>query len=206
MRKKEVNIPAPSAEEVQDARQLYRDESAWDLSYRGVQDGLERAMNKTSQFTVAEEIVRFLLEWNHRWFNLHGLRQEDVEKLDESITRSRASLMSFRARKIESFNPQDEVEITRLFSDFRSLVGPTGAAKALHVLAPSFFVPWDSAMRNRYWVGSEADGYLAFMRTRQAHCAALSAAFDDPIKALDEWDWVGAWLSDRHAPLSPPSD
>ncbi len=206
MRKKEINVLPPPAEEVRRARRIYETESAWDLSYRGVRDGMERVLNQTSKFTIGEEIMRFLLEWNHRWFNIHGLRQSDVKKFDEAIASNSQRLTAFRERKIESFNMEDEAEVAALFSEFRGLVGPTGAAKALHVLAPTFFVPWDTAMRNRYWVDSNADGYLSFMRIRQGHCAALSAAFEDPIKALDEWDFAAVWLSDQAEPLSPPSE
>jgi hypothetical protein len=42
-------------------------------------------------------------------------------------------------RSIESLAAEDEQPVMRVFSDFEALLGPVGAAKALHVLAPRFF-------------------------------------------------------------------
>jgi hypothetical protein len=198
--KKKKEITNPTVAKVRAARRRYDDESGWDLSYRGVREGIERALKGQSAFTLGEEIIRFLLDWNRRYYNIRGLRKEHIKALDASIEQHRNALMDFRERQIESLNPQDEEEITVLFSEFKAALGQTGAAKALHVLAPKFFPPWDTKIRDRYGVGAEANDYLDFLRIRQGQCAALAGGgFDDPIKALDEWDWVKDWLPDKPA-------
>lgn len=45
----------------------------------------------------------------------------------------------------ESVRPNEETTICDLFRDFEQL-GPVGAAKALHLLAPNVFPLWDRAV------------------------------------------------------------
>ena len=56
-----------------------------------------------------------------------------------------------------------------MFQDFEEILGPVGAAKALHLLAPEFFPLWDRAIASAYGVplrkvGRNAEQYLAFIR------------------------------------------
>ena len=87
-----------------------------------------------------------------------------------------------------------------VFRDFAAVLGAVGVAKALHVLAPTFFPLWDNKIANEYgirleYVGKVENGfwwgrYMDFMEIRRMQVAALGSTVSSPLKALDEWDYM----------------
>lgn len=58
---------------------------------------------------------------------------------------------------------ENKRQITQLFSRFAAAVKYTGAAKALHILNPRFFMMWDVKIRCGYGCYCEAEGYFNFL-------------------------------------------
>jgi hypothetical protein len=75
--------------------------------------------------------------------------------LGQIITAEWKTIGDFRARSLTTLIGVDRPAILQLFGLFRSKLGPVGAAKALHVLPPTFFPLWDQAIACGYGVGTE---------------------------------------------------
>lgn len=89
-------------------------------------------------------------------------------------------------------------EARDVFAAFDEKLGPVGAAKALHLLAPRFFPLWDTKIAKEYLgggmkkAGKNADRYLRFMELVQGQCERLPDARTlgrYQLRALDEFNY-----------------
>jgi hypothetical protein len=113
-------------------------------------------------------------------------------------------LSRFLEASIRSFGASSEDAARDVFASFDALLGPVGAAKALHLLAPRFFPLWDTKIANAYGFrprrGRSADSYLDFMELVQVQCGRLGgekAMGRDALRALDEFNYcryTKGWL------------
>ena len=88
-----------------------------------------------------------------------------------------------------------------MFGLFRTECGPVGAGKALHVLAPNFFPPWDNAIAEGYGVATET-GYFQFINIVKQQVLNLTeevAPEVSALKALDEYNYLYASASQKAA-------
>ena len=129
-----------------------------------------------------------LLTWNQAFYR-YG--EFEFNYLEKTIAKWLTSLRSFRKRKIESLSEADFPVIKRVFGDFLESLrvqgkngekrrSPVAAAKALHLLAPSFFPLWDDDISwayGCYWYhgNSEAspEKYIEFMKKIKANVEQL---------------------------------
>jgi len=100
-----------------------------------------------------------------------------------------------RQRTIESFDDNDVWTVKSMFQDFESILGKTGAAKCLHLLAPRFFPLWDTNIAIAYKLGKgeEAERYCRFMEITKEQVYGLGgelAIGRNPLKALDEYNYL----------------
>lgn len=96
----------------------------------------------------------------------------DYASLEASLRNNWSLLMAFRRRQLSTLNGNDQLEIERLFNDLTSVLSSgraraqVSAAKALHVIAPSFFPMWDrsiaSTLYNCPYDGEPGLAYVAF--------------------------------------------
>lgn len=138
---------------------------------------------------VADGLGVVLLTWNQAAYRYGSF---DFDELEDFLKKNEVVLNSFRKRNIRSFRPNtDEVAVKTLFEGALDALAftearrktPVGAAKALHILAPSFFPLWDQEIAKEcgyYWYSSERASakYVAFMGYAQATIAALEEQFD----------------------------
>jgi hypothetical protein len=96
-----------------------------------------------------------------------------------------------------------------MFQDFEVILGPVGAAKALHLLAPAFFPLWDRAIAVEYVsyllpTGQNGQQCLKFMGMVQEQVTRIvsqGADVNSAIKRLDEYNYcrytkkwsIGSW-------------
>jgi hypothetical protein len=82
---------------------------------------------------------------------------------------------------IASLTDTDEQPLLAVFPGFEAALGPVGAAKALHLLAPRFMPLWDRSIANESTgplgrMGTNARPYLKFMQVSReqsnAYCVA----------------------------------
>jgi len=97
----------------------------------------------------------------------------------------------FRERSIASLESGEQEDLRILFARFENALGAVGAAKCLHLLAPSFFPLWDRAIAKAYKVKCNDAGQIHFMRRAKEQCRGLAeqgAPWPDLLKAVDEYN------------------
>ncbi|MCX6376532.1 MAG: hypothetical protein NTU88_10955 [Armatimonadetes bacterium] len=153
---------------------------------------------------MADALGVLLLVWNQAFYRYGGF---DYDALEMCIARNMDALQSFRAREIDTFSATDELEVARLFEEFRDALkigagkmagrrSPVAVAKALHLLAPAFFPIWDSAIASSYGCGYQvnpARAYIAFCWKTSAIAQSLARhmpSYDRTIaKLIDEFNY-----------------
>jgi hypothetical protein len=127
----------------------------------------------------AKEVKRvfrsFLLKWGKMYRVIKHPRKEGWEiSLAERLRKISKVFEKFREKDLSEIN-EDELDrlaedIKRCYSAFREILGPTSAAKALHIIAPNFFPLWDSKIRDLYGIRETDDqAFLLFMKIVRKH-------------------------------------
>jgi hypothetical protein len=189
-----IDCTAPiTPNQLHKARILYEQIEPRALTYRAARDLIRRADEGLSDLSTAEAVGTLLLSWNANYYRFRGGFNEDHLRQIEDLLRDRhADITDYRDRSLEDLD-DDEFEIVDLFDHFASVLGPTGAAKALHVLAPRFFPLWDSHVQKAYRIWrTDGDGYLVFMLVTRDQCLDVGgeAVWGDAlVKRIDEYNY-----------------
>ena len=187
----------PTIQELQAARQVYESIEPRDLFYRVATELVDLALRGAISLSVAESLAVLLQTWNKAFYRYRPFDNAHFFEIERLITTYQPVLSKFRKRTIESFGNQDEVVVKTVFKAFEEVLGPVGAAKCLHLLAPRFFPLWDRAIAKAYGVplgrkGSNADRYCTFLRITKEQIEALGGEQvigRNPLKAIDEYNY-----------------
>lgn len=101
-----------------------------------------------------ESIVdRFLLDWGNMGRVINDHRRTGWQaKLAEMIRHRSGFLASVGALDLSGQNlAPNRSAIEDCYNSFCWVVGPTSAGKVLHLMAPSYFPPWDNYIRDLAW-------------------------------------------------------
>jgi hypothetical protein len=139
-----------------------------------------------------------LQTWNKAYYRYRRkFDNAHFESIEGLLSRNRALLARYRETTIDQLGQQERTSIIALFCDFERVLGPVGAAKALHLLAPGLFPLWDRAIAGAYDLplgaaGSNGERYWRFLLIAQHQCLGLKR--DDPncpnpLKAIDEYNY-----------------
>lgn len=201
-----LEIPTPAPQDLEAARKIFEEGEPRDLFYRAATELVGLALEGKSSLNVTEALAVLLQTWNKAFYRFTPFDSQHLftpfdsqhfSNLEEVVIRYEAELATFRNRSIESLLDEDGSLVQKLFADYEEVLGPVGAAKALHLLAPRFFPLWDRAIAKAYGLalrerGKNADRYRRFMEiTKQQH-ATLSgeqAIEQNLLKALDEYNY-----------------
>jgi len=189
----------PTIQEIDKARILFEANEPRDLFYRAATELVDLSIRKATSLSVAEALAVLLQTWNAAFYRFARRKFDtqhfsDIERLLKKHGR-RLSLA--RQRSIETFGDELVPEVKRVFEDLEIILGPVGAAKCLHLLAPRFFPLWDRAIAQAYGLGLRELGrngelYCRFMAVVKGECATLGgegALGRNPLKALDEYNY-----------------
>jgi hypothetical protein len=187
----------PEFDELESARAACQADEARDLFYRTATELVDLAICEQVSLTLAEVLAVLLQRWNqprHRHSRFDAAHCADIERL---LSEHRALLQSLRARTIEDFSDADQTMVEALFREFELVLGPVGAAKCLHLLAPRFFPLWDRDIASAYFVsllepGRNAERYCRFMCIVKGQCGELGGEQRigrNPLEALDEYNY-----------------
>jgi hypothetical protein len=118
-------------------------------------------------------------------------------EIEELLRHHSDEMATLRSRSIEGLEEQEERKMVAMFQSFESVLGPVGAAKALHLLAPHLFPLWDRAIARAHGgalgkTGTYGERYWEFMRSTQEQCRKLRGAgwkSGNLLKALDEYNY-----------------
>jgi hypothetical protein len=197
----------PTIRQLDRAHDVYERRETRGIVYRVSLELIELARRGTTTTSVTEALVVLLQSWNARYYvSQHGGRfpRAHVERLERLLDLHSAALRLYQNRSLESLSAEDRAGVETLFEEFEALLGPVGAAKALHLLAPRFFPLWDRTIaatkRCRLGrAGTNAPRYWRFMVGTRDDCVVLGGEDrqgTDLLKRLDEFNYCRAqgWL------------
>ncbi|QDV91806.1 hypothetical protein RAS2_29120 [Phycisphaerae bacterium RAS2] len=155
---------------------------------------------------MADGLGVLLLTWNNAFYRYGSF---DFNRLEVAIRRNMAAINGFRKRNITSLSKVGEPAIKQLFNEFLEALrvkkkdeegfkrSPVAVAKALHLLAPSFFPIWDIRIAIAYgcrYYDQPAIKYLKFAYYMQALAQNLSqrapaSSGRSFLKLIDEYNY-----------------
>jgi hypothetical protein len=138
-----------------------------------------------------------LQTWNRAYYQFHPAKSDHFDRIDSLLDKHSGWLQRVRGRNIDSFSASDGSELEAIFPDFEMELGPVGAAKALHLLAPRFLPLWDRAIAVAYGLelgltGRNGARYVRFANIARAQSARVGGDAIigiNILKALDEYNY-----------------
>ncbi|WBB47309.1 hypothetical protein O3597_19430 [Verrucosispora sp. WMMA2044] len=200
-----VNGHIPTVDDLVRAREVFGAHEPRDVFYRAATDLVETALRGAGSVSVAEAIAVLLQTWNRPYYQYRPADAAHFEAMERLLTRHELWLAETRVRSIDSMSDVDSEAVSAVFPEFEALLGPVGAAKALHLLAPCFLPLWDRRIAAAYGlglgpVGTNQRRYVRFMqltREQSLRVGGERAVGRNIIKALDEFNYcrfTKAWM------------
>ena len=196
----------PSKKDLQRARRVFNENETRDLFYRAALDLVDRSFHKKSELNLAEAVAVLLQTWNATYYRFsENFDDKHMRKIERLMIKNEGLLKSSRKKDITCFNiEKDKPVILNLFKRFETVLGPVGASKCLHLLAPKYFPLWDRSIAAKYGFplqtrGTNNDRYFRFMLIIKEQCEHISRfkGINRPIKAIDEYNYckfVKKWI------------
>lgn len=192
-----AELPMPTIQELKAARQAFVDHESRDLFYRVATELVDLALRGATSLNVAESLAVLLQTWNIAYYRYRSFDNEHFLEIQRVVDAHLPVLGDFRMRSIDSYSARDEAIVREVFKAFEEVLGPVGAAKCLHLLAPRFFPLWDRAIAKAYGVplretGKNADRYCSFLLITKEQIEAIGgeqAIGQLPLKAIDEYNY-----------------
>ena len=183
--------------EVKKAREAFETNEPRDLFYRAATELVDLALRRATSLTLAEALAVLLQTWNRAYYRYRKFDSAHFASIEGLLSKHQAALARYRNQAIDDLDQQDGTTVTNLFQAFEDVLGPVGAAKALHLLAPRLFPLWDRAIAEAYDLklgarGSNGECYWRFVLISQRQCLELKREAPDcqnPLKAIDEYNY-----------------
>lgn len=187
----------PTIHEIETARRIFETNEPRDLLYRAAIELVTLALDGKTSLSVAEALAVLLQTWNKMFYRYRKFGSRHFSDIERLISYHHSILITFRRRSIENFNQEDESKVLCIFEVFEEVLGPVGAAKCLHLLAPRFFPLWDRAIAESYDLklgqkGKNGNRYRRFMEIVKRQVQDLGGEQRigrNPLKALDEYNY-----------------
>lgn len=168
-----------------------------DLFYRVATELVALALRRATELSLAEALAVLLQTWNKAYYQYRRFDNAHFASLQRLLSTHEAALAKYRDQLIDALEPEEGREVAKLFHAFEQVLGPVGAAKALHLLAPKLFPLWDRAIAKAYGLqlrgrGSNAQQYWEFLLLSQKQCRGLRRGVGrhtNPLKAIDEYNY-----------------
>ncbi len=204
-----MSIPMPTIQQLNRAREAFTEIEPRDFFYgtarRLVESSIPQGYMSEAPGDLGDlvsALMVLLQTWNVSYYRFKGRGSgfsatqhfDDVETLIKSHW---SAIPAFRERTIADYSETDRKTIEAVFTEFEMVLGPVGAAKCLHLLAPRFFPLWDRAIAQAYDLalgkrGTNADRYRHFMEITQRQCQHIGGEEvlgRNPLKAIDEYNY-----------------
>jgi hypothetical protein len=187
----------PTADDLAKARQIFRSRESRDVFYRAATYLVEQALQGRAPITLSEALAVLLQTWNRAYYQYHPPGRDHLDRIDALLDQHAPWRYRIRDRTIDTFSSADGAELEPIFRDFENVLGPVGAAKALHLLAPRFLPLWDRAIAVAYglqlgYTGTNGNRYVRMANIAKAQSVRASGenALDaDILKVLDEYNY-----------------
>jgi hypothetical protein len=197
----------PKIRELEAAKKAFEQNEPRDLFYRAATELVDQAIQGNSSLSLAEALAVLLQTWNSAYYRYSAFDNQHFTDIENIVNINYKLLLKIRERSIETFFDGDKPKIKQVFVDFEEVLGPVGAAKCLHLLAPKFFPLWDRAIAKAYNLplkkrGNNGDSYCLFMEISKEQCESIrhkKTVITNPLKAIDEYNYcryTKQWLGD----------
>jgi hypothetical protein len=138
-----------------------------------------------------------LQTWNKAYYQYRKFDNVHFTHIENLLAENQLLITSYRTRTIDQLDDAHEATIESLFQSFERVLGPVGAAKALHLLAPNSFPLWDRAIAKAYDLelgraGSNGQRYWQFLSISKRQCLDVrrdNPNCHDPLKSIDEYNY-----------------
>lgn len=192
--------------DVKKARETFEANEPRDLFYRAATELVDLSLRGATSLTVAEALAILLQTWNKAYYQYRKFDNAHFTDFERLLATHQVTLTRFRHQAIDDLDRRERTTITNLFQAFEDVLGPVGAAKALHLLAPTLFPLWDRAIAKAYdlalgQAGTNGNRYWRFMLISQHQCLQLKRedpSCQNPLKLIDEYNYcrhTKRWLS-----------
>jgi hypothetical protein len=186
-----------SANALKRARKAFEANEPRNLFYRAATELVDLALQGATALTVAEALAVLLQTWNKAYYQYRKFDNVHFNDIENLLAENKLVLASYRPKTIDQLDEADRTAIENLFQSFERVLGPVGAAKALHLLAPNFFPLWDRAIAKAYNLelgraGSNGERYWQFLTISKRQCRDLrrdNPNCQDPLKSIDEYNY-----------------
>ena len=186
-----------SANDLKKAREAFEANEPRNLFYRAATELVDLALRGATSLTVAEALAVLLQTWNKAYYQYRKFDNAHFANMENLLCENELALASYRTSTIDELDDTDRTTIESLFQSFERVLGPVGAAKALHLLALGFFPLWDRAIAGAYNLalgraGSNGDRYWQFLLISKRQCFDLrrdNPECRDPLKSIDEYNY-----------------
>jgi len=189
-----VVIDKPTCHELEKARQDFEDIEPRSIFYRAATDLVDLAIHNKTELNLAEAIAVLLQTWNVSYYRFRPFSNKHISDIEDLLGKYPQIINNLRHRTIEDFSDKDVEVVKPIFQAFEDVLGKTGTAKCLHLLAPHFFPLWDTNIAIAYKLGKgeDAERYCRFMDITKGQIIDLGgekAIGRNPLKALDEYNY-----------------
>jgi len=194
----------PTAEELARANRAFLKNEPREIIYRASLDLVSRAITGDGPLNLAEAVGVLLLVWNRSYYQYRKFDEAHLQDIEALLQRHQSALAVYRSRAIQNLAEEDDRVLVPFFVEFEIVLGPVGAAKTLHLIAPCFFPLWDRKIAAAYSCslarrGMNGERYVWFMHNAKAQCEECGALPDgrNLLKAIDEYNYckfTRGWL------------
>lgn len=186
----------PTMEQLENARTLFEAYEPRDLFYRAATELVSLALEGKATLSISESLAVLLQTWNAMYYRFHPFNAEHFRAFESLVSSRSSALAVYRSRGIVDLTADEFPAISDVFTAFETVLGPVGAAKALHLLAPHFFPLWDRKIAKSYGISLRPSGhnsaeYLRFMMivVRQVEHLDCHGNREGLLKRIDEFNY-----------------
>jgi hypothetical protein len=193
-----ANHKQPSWKDIERARIAFEENEPRDLFYRVARTLIEQAIKGNLDVSITDAVAALLQTWNRSYYRFRKFDVAHFEEIHKVIEGHPEVVSDLRQRSIEdTTDDDDETQIVSVFTDFEEVLGPVGAAKCLHLLAPDFFPLWDRSIAEAcgQYLGTRGNNghkYYHFMEMAKLQVLRLRkerAGAQNLLKSIDEYNY-----------------
>jgi len=186
------------------AHAIFFEKEKRDVFYRAATVLLSKAIKGQVDISRGDVLGILLQTWNSQYYRFHPWNNQHYLDIQHLLKQYEKQLSIISDKEIFSCKEglqSDEGIVWILFMEFKRVLGPVGAAKALHLFAPKYFPLWDRSIANKaYDVSLDEAGYLAMMRVvkfQLKNIPEIPEVKATLLKLIDEYNYchyTKSWL------------
>ncbi|RLG49606.1 MAG: hypothetical protein DRO00_09795 [Thermoproteota archaeon] len=183
---------------------LKRAELSEEFYLRCIDELKKVELHKITEDDVRRVIEQFLIMWGEMRRVLSQKKRKCWQKRLAMKIREIANLLkNFRKKDLLESSDKElnelKKDIESCYSAIKEIIGPTSAAKTLHMIAPNFFPLWDSKIRDSHGIkGTDERAYFHFMQRilndwskRKDYLKRISEEFgESKLRIIDIYNWL----------------